>query len=1216
MFAARAFIHEDGGGEEHRHHHRKRKRKQIQAQPQPSNALLLRDAAGSLPAPGGGAPPSRWGDERRASGQDNLDLASLRVSNAEGPSDKDGFGSSPRQSFEELERRTIDSKAVDKAEWDGISSLGTSSVSEAEDDLDDNVSDSWQTSSTVSMSSTSHAWIQDLVRLSKRLSKWRAILFLVRRIGNNVPPKPINPFSIAISFAALATDVRERLFELGIRTHLDLVNLIIISRLIFSVLMGALFLSIILLCVFTVRDVERSSFLALEILFSLDAACIILFTLEIMLHINAIPSKIDRQLAAEDRSSKANAKNPYPAYPWFVLMLRPSLKNSTATIATLAVIDNGGNSMYQQSPITPAPPNEVRLNMPSQPTSFFAGRRAGPPPSTPPLINNPASPVVTGANLNASFAALAPPAIQAAQARDVIKHHSLADPGWYWLAFDILATFPFYFELSFAAWYTSKDNTGFQGTLKSMYGWTGLPPALWILRLFRVFRVFKFIEKSEKMRIMTRAFIHSMDGIWLLLILMPVLLVLFSFGIFFAEQTGEYLDQDGFWRYRVDDSISAFQSVPDTFWFVIVTLTTICVMFCSIFIIAFPLSMITMQYAHVVRSFADRARRQEELTYRLHHRLITNGTRAGMTVDSEIRKIEAPEPLQLQGKNLRKGGSDATHVGSVDSGGEDALGWNGIEGKSKAGDGLVGEREAEGWRMVDSEDVKEAKESDEVRIEETVADEKIEEGLAVDASVSRSEEAIEVQGLNTLGAESADNPGVPEQRLDSVDSRPSDEPEFYEQARQESQQFVAGSYESSADSFAVPLTHDGQSNWTTRDVVCEPEGEEDGNVQADLIDGRPTQDPASSPSQDSEEREESTEQTDESSNDGGDEKEEEELEGDVNIPRDSPEAMEDERGGEEELGGDARGMENEGVFALNIEVEEMEGRISDSPPSAPAEPTIPTTGGRHLHPRFLPRFNTSPNLVVPKITKNWTLGGLTNFFHPEHADDHANGGGEEGAESSPNSQKHGGNGSGEDNNNEDESASDTNRSKAAAANVYSVRSGFKASPVSRKPRRVMTEMNLADTLASAHHPQSQHRGSVSSSNLGARSITPTPSIAASTSTIITPPTSGPAAKILGTTLTPLDTNVPFVPILPHHRNSTSAKKHHHHHHHNTLSVRDVERAFDATRDHDLVPVVHIRVADWRAEYREDRREDLLHMRLRVKDEEQYKRLMRLLQEFQ
>ncbi|KAI8847829.1 hypothetical protein BC829DRAFT_395209 [Chytridium lagenaria] len=81
-------------------------------------------------------------------------------------------------------------------------------------------------------------------------------------------------------------------------------------------------------------------------------------------------------------------------------------------------------------------------------------------------------------------------------------------------------------------------------------------------------------------------------------------------------------------------------------------------------------------------------------------------------------------------------------------------------------------------------------------------------------------------------------------------------------------------------------------------------------------------------------------------------------------------------------------------------------------------------------------------------------------------------------------------------------------------------------------------------------------------------------------------------------------------------NSTVTSSRKHHHHHNSLSVRDVERAFESVRDHDLVPVVHIRVADWRAEYREDRREDVLHMRMRCKDEDQYKRLMRMLQEFQ
>ncbi|KAJ3299628.1 hypothetical protein HDU76_006257, partial [Blyttiomyces sp. JEL0837] len=64
----------------------------------------------------------------------------------------------------------------------------------------------------------------------------------------------------------------------------------------------------------------------------------------------------------------------------------------------------------------------------------------------------------------------------------------------------------------------------------------------------------------------------------------------------------------------------------------------------------------------------------------------------------------------------------------------------------------------------------------------------------------------------------------------------------------------------------------------------------------------------------------------------------------------------------------------------------------------------------------------------------------------------------------------------------------------------------------------------------------------------------------------------------------------------------------------TVSVREVERQVDL-----LLPQhphhVHLRVADWRLEYRERDREDVLRMRIHCKDEDAYRRLMKLLADF-
>ncbi|KAJ3330510.1 hypothetical protein HDU76_005512, partial [Blyttiomyces sp. JEL0837] len=63
-----------------------------------------------------------------------------------------------------------------------------------------------------------------------------------------------------------------------------------------------------------------------------------------------------------------------------------------------------------------------------------------------------------------------------------------------------------------------------------------------------------------------------------------------------------------------------------------------------------------------------------------------------------------------------------------------------------------------------------------------------------------------------------------------------------------------------------------------------------------------------------------------------------------------------------------------------------------------------------------------------------------------------------------------------------------------------------------------------------------------------------------------------------------------------------------------VSVREVERHVDVLLAQHPQKV-HLRVSDWRLEYREDRREDLLRMRINCKDEETYRRLMKMLAEF-
>ncbi|KAI9193728.1 uncharacterized protein BJ171DRAFT_635356 [Polychytrium aggregatum] len=164
------------------------------------------------------------------------------------------------------------------------------------------------------------------------------------------------------------------------------------------------------------------------------------------------------------------------------------------------------------------------------------------------------------------------------------------------------------------------------------------------IRILRVCRIFKLFQKSTKLGILVQAMYNSREGILALFYVLPLIIIFFGSLVFFAEQIGEYY-RDGVWYYQPAAGVSGigqFQSIPSTFWFMMVTLTTLShcaescgwilwmgprygdvtpktatgklaaigAMLASMFIVAFPLTMITTQYAVIVRQFNQRRRRE------------------------------------------------------------------------------------------------------------------------------------------------------------------------------------------------------------------------------------------------------------------------------------------------------------------------------------------------------------------------------------------------------------------------------------------------------------------------------------------------------------------------------------------------------------------------------------------------------------------------------
>lgn len=116
-------------------------------------------------------------------------------------------------------------------------------------------------------------------------------------------------------------------------------------------------------------------------------------------------------------------------------------------------------------------------------------------------------------------------------------------------AIDIVSIVP-YFVTVITEFFTTEESTGQTTSLA----------ILRIIRLVRVFRIFKLSRHSKGLQILGQTLKASMRELGLLIFFLFIGVILFSSAIYFAE---------------VDDPDTQFVSIPDGFWWAVVTMTTV-----------------------------------------------------------------------------------------------------------------------------------------------------------------------------------------------------------------------------------------------------------------------------------------------------------------------------------------------------------------------------------------------------------------------------------------------------------------------------------------------------------------------------------------------------------------------------------------------------------------------------------------------------------------
>ena len=149
------------------------------------------------------------------------------------------------------------------------------------------------------------------------------------------------------------------------------------------------------------------------------------------------------------------------------------------------------------------------------------------------------------------------------------------------------------------------------------------------LKLGRVFRLFKVARSQQGFTMLMDVVAKSKDGLFLLIVLVVIATLICASVMYYIEQISCIFDRTLMRWVRPDGTLSPFQSIPQTFWFVSVSITTVgygdeypftiwgrmwvvVVMLFGVLVLSFPNILIGSNFSDVHKA-QSRARARKQL---------------------------------------------------------------------------------------------------------------------------------------------------------------------------------------------------------------------------------------------------------------------------------------------------------------------------------------------------------------------------------------------------------------------------------------------------------------------------------------------------------------------------------------------------------------------------------------------------------------------------